>query len=388
MSRTRICLLCADMSRNAFGRAYVLARVLSRAHDVQVVGAQFGVGVWSPMAGLLEAEGIEVRSIPAFRHPRFLGAATQLWQSIDADVLYALKPYPTSFGLALAQRKVNHLPVILDIDDWELGMLQSMSWQRRWANYARGWSSPNHQLQVKWLYGRVQHADAVTVSSRFLQAMYGGTVVPHGRDTEEMNPAKFSGDEIRHEFALEGRVVMFFGTPRPHKGIEDLIAAVERLGRPDVTCVIVGANLASPYDASLGKSAYVRLLPMQPFTRVSAFMAAADVVVVPQRQSEFARAQMPAKIYDAMAMARPIVGTQISDIPETLEGCGMVVPPGDVFALTEAIGYLLDHPEAAYQFGQAARAKAERLYSWDAMQRQLDTLLEEVQTQWQQTSRS
>lgn len=81
-----------------------------------------------------------------------------------------------------------------------------------------------------------------------------------------MNPATVSGDAVRHEFGLAGPVVMFFGTPRPHKGIEDLISAVAQLQRPDVSCVIVGANMADKYDASLEQGdAQVRLLPMQPF---------------------------------------------------------------------------------------------------------------------------
>ena len=377
MSKARITLICADMSRNAFGRAYVLARVLHRSYQVKVVGAQFGRGVWAPMAGLLEAEGIEVRSIPASHHPRFLGAASKLWRAVDdSDLIYALKPYPTSFGLALAYQQAKHVPVMLDIDDWELGTLHAMSRQQRWKLYARGALSPNHLLLVRWLYGRVRRAEGITVSSRFLQEKYGGVVVPHGRDTRVMDPATVSGEAVRREFGLAGPVVMFFGTPRPHKGIEDLIAAVAQLQRPDVSCVIVGANMADKYDASLGQgSAQVRLLPMQPFARVPEFMAAADVVVIPQRQTPFSEAQMPAKIYDAMAMARPIVGTQISDIPETLAGCGLVVPPGDVGALAGAIGRLLDDPAEARRLGLAARAKCEAQYSWDAMQATLESLI-------------
>jgi glycosyltransferase involved in cell wall biosynthesis len=117
---------------------------------------------------------------------------------------------------------------------------------------------------------------------------------------------------------------------------------------------------------------------MQPFDRVPAFMAAADVVVIPQRQTAFSEAQMPAKIYDAMAMARPIVATQISDIPETLAGCGVVVPPGDVNALAGGIAHLLDHPDEARNLGLAARAKCVQMYSWNAMQYSLTALVENV----------
>lgn len=65
---------------------------------------------------------------------------------------------------------------------------------------------------------------------------------------------------------------------------------------------------------------------------------------------------MPAKIFDAMAMGRPIVATAVSDIPDILsEGCGLIVTPGDVYALAEAIAYMLDDPAAAERMGFAAR---------------------------------
>src|SRR4051794_22016287 len=116
MSNTRISIICPDMSRNVFGRAYVLARVLKRSFPVQVIGPQFGRGVWAPMAGMLEAQGIQVCSIPSSMYPRFLSSAVKLWQGIDAELIYAIKPYPTSFGVGLAYRKRKHVPLILDID--------------------------------------------------------------------------------------------------------------------------------------------------------------------------------------------------------------------------------------------------------------------------------
>src|SRR4051794_41821503 len=97
MSRTRISLICVDMSQNAFGRAYVLARVLKRSYEVKVVGAQFGSEVWAPMAGLLEAADIEVHSIPTALFPRFFGSAVKLWQGVVGGFVYAFKTFPPRF---------------------------------------------------------------------------------------------------------------------------------------------------------------------------------------------------------------------------------------------------------------------------------------------------
>lgn len=381
MSRLRVCLLCADVSRNAFGRAYVLARVLARDHEVQVVGPQFGASVWPPMAGLLEKHGIRVTAVPSRGYPRFLASARKLWKTIRADLVYALKPYPTSFGLGLLYRWTQDVPLLLDIDDWELGTFQAMGWGQLLRTIMAGIASPNNYLWLHPLYRQTTCADAITVSSSFLQQKYGGVLVPHGRDTAAMDPARVGGDEVCGTWGVDNsKIVMFLGTPRPHKGVEDLIAAVHQLSRPDVWCIVVGAEEQHPYTAHLrarvGKQ--VQLLPMQSFDQIPAFLAAADVVVVPQRRTPFTEAQVPAKLFDTMAMARPIISTAVSDIPQILEGCGMIVPPGDVDALAEAIAYLLDDPVEAQRLGLAAREKCVREFSWDKMQTTLRQVIDRV----------
>jgi glycosyltransferase involved in cell wall biosynthesis len=378
MSRLRICLLCADVSRNAFGRAYVLARVLARNYEVQVAGARFGASVWPPMAGLLEAYGIQVIAVPARGYPWFPAAARQLWRAIQADLIYALKPYPTSFGLGLLYRWTRGVPLVLDIDDWEIGVFQAVSREQRLRTILAGIASPNNYLWLRLLYTQTSRADMITVPSTWLQRRFGGRLIPHGRDTASMNPARVSGDPVRETWGLSGRIVMFLGTPRPHKGVEDLISAIHRLSRPDVLGVIVGVDKHSPYTAHLRAMAgeEIRLLPMQPFDQIPAFLAAADVVMIPQRRTPFTEAQVPAKLFDAMAMARPIVSTAVSDIPQILEGCGMVVPPGDADALAEAIACLLDDPVGARRLGLVAREKCVREFSWDKMQSTLQQVID------------
>src|SRR5207247_4962554 len=73
--------------------------------------------------------------------------------------------------------------------------------------------------------------------------------------------------------------------------------------------------------------------------------------------------QMPMKAYDCMAMAKPIVASAISDLPETLADCARLVPPGDVEQLAEAIDKLLANPEEARRLGEKARARCLQHYS-------------------------
>jgi glycosyltransferase involved in cell wall biosynthesis len=117
---------------------------------------------------------------------------------------------------------------------------------------------------------------------------------------------------------------------------------------------------------------------VQPFERVPEFITAADVVAVPQRETHASRAQMPAKLFDAMAMARPVVATAVSDIPYALEGCGWVVDAGEPARLAEALAEVIDDPAEAQARGESARRRCIKEFSWDAMERALAEVLFDV----------
>src|SRR5262249_59906220 len=100
---------------------------------------------------------------------------------------------------------------------------------------------------------------------------------------------------------------------------------------------------------------HVRMIGEIPFDDVPRYLIAADVVAVPQRDTSDTIGQVPAKLFDAMALGRPIVSTSVSMIPEILEGCGLVVAPGDVSALAGAIRRLLGDASEAPALGRRAR---------------------------------
>jgi len=110
---------------------------------------------------------------------------------------------------------------------------------------------------------------------------------------------------------------------------------------------------------------------IQPFDKIPQFLAMADVVVIPQKKNLATIGQIPAKLFDAMAMAKPIIATDVSDIPEILDGCGWVVEPENPEKLADAIKYVFDHPLEAETMGQKAREKCIDRYSWEAMEKVL-----------------
>ena len=71
---------------------------------------------------------------------------------------------------------------------------------------------------------------------------------------------------------------------------------------------------------------------------------------------------------EAMAHGRAVVATAVGGLRDAIEDGvdGLLVPPRDVAALRAAIERLLGDDELRTRLGEAARAKAEREWSWDA----------------------
>lgn len=157
-----------------------------------------------------------------------------------------------------------------------------------------------------------------------------------------------------------------------------MLEAVSRLGDPHLRVLVVGSFRHDPrYRERLLDRYGPRLILMgpHPHTEMPLFLAAADVVVLPQRPTRATMAQVPGKVFEAMAMARPVVATAVSDLPEILDGCGVIVLPGSTEERGHALERLLTDTENARALSREARRRCEQYYSWDARERILDEKL-------------
>ena len=379
----KISILTPDLSHNCLGRAYLLAKILQRHYKVEIVGPMFGNMIWEPVTN---DKSITYKSVEISGVFKPYWQIKELAKKIGGDVIYASKPLFTSFGVGLLKKLSDSKPLILDIDDWQMGFMKE-SYSRlplthRFKSLAAS-ALYLYSIGSYWnnLFGeKLSHlADEITVSNTFLKEKFGGTIVWHGRDTDAFNPERFNKNLIREKYKIEDakKVVMFFGSPRPHKGIEDLIKALNSIKSPDIILAVVGLDDRDHYCRNLVKTVKEVLdkrfkgFGLQPFERVPEFLAMADVVVIPQKRNFATIGQLPAKVFDAMAMAKPIIATNVSDLPEILNGCGWIVEPENKEQLAEAIQYVLNNPEEAKEIGLKARQKCIGKYNWDVMEKVL-----------------
>ena len=368
--KKKITILSHNLSGNSFGRAYLLARVLMRRYDIEIVGTCFGNGVWPPCSNI---NGVTYKILEGCNYPKFFSSFNKLLKMITGDVIYAIKALPTSFGIGILKHISSRLPLVLDIDDWEVGFYLSKT-KMKFIEKSLNFINPNG-LPYCWLLEKMTgFADKITTVSPFLQNKFGGVIIPHGKDTETFDPKLYNSAEAKKKIAPdECKIIMYLGSPRHHKGLEDVIYALDILNRKDVIFVVIGSNPDKAYEKHLltiGKER-IRLFGMINFNDIPFYLSAADIVVIPQRALPETIGQVPAKLFDAMAMARPIISTRVSMIPQILDGGGCLFDPGDSNQLADLIEYLLSNPEKAQELGAIARERCIANYSWDRMEEDL-----------------
>jgi glycosyltransferase involved in cell wall biosynthesis len=372
----KISVLAPDLSGGGGTRVYLIAQVLQQLnYQVTVYGPVFGEKIYPT-----PPQNLPVVWVKGNNYPQFFGQIKTLLDRLDGDILYAVKPRPTSFGIGLLKRLFSQRPLILDIDDWEMSWFGGDQWSYRphpkqltrdILKKNGALRDPHHPLYLHWMESLISQSDAITVNNQFLQKRYGGVYVPNGKDTELFNPNLYDPVACRQKYGLAAdKVLMFPGTARPHKGLEDVLTALDQLNDPDFKLVVVGGrDIGDGYLDSLleqGKRWLIRL-PAQPIDKMPEVIAAAHAIIVPQRDNPTANAQFPIKLTDGMAMAKPIISTKVGDIPEILADIAYLVEPRSPIQLAATIQEVFNDLDTANMRGIKARERCIASYSTTAM---------------------
>jgi glycosyltransferase involved in cell wall biosynthesis len=366
--RRSVSILCHTLSGNAFGRAWLLAQLLETDFDVHIIAAcRPRDELWLPARGQCS---FEIRRWTSFSTPGFVARAAGLARElVTGELIYAVKPRLSSFGLGLVARRVLGRPLVADVDDHELGF---SSLARELAGLPWALASAASPVHTRLLSALTSRADAVTVSSSFLHARHGGTWVPHARDEQVF--------VARHAERAGPPTVMFVGTPRGHKGLDDLLEAFRQVPAPARLRLVGGALDAALVErVAAMREPRVSVEPPVPMRELPAVLEQADVVAIPQKDGAASQGQLPAKLLDAMALGKAIVATRVGDLPQWLGGeAGRVVPPGDPAALGAALRELLSDAALRSALGARARSRFLALGSFAAVRPRLLGVVERV----------
>jgi len=244
------------------------------------------------------------------------------------------------------------------------------------------------QFYKPFLYRLLARADKITVSnpnyiqsSTYLQPLADKCVViPHGADLSRFAATpevQGHAREIRQRYLPP--LVLFVGLLRYYKGLSFLIEAMSQI--PGRLLVVGEGPQGQEWRAltrQLGLEDQVTFLGRVSDEDLVALYHACDVFVLPaiHRSESWGAVQV-----EAMACGKPVVCTELGTGTSfvNLHGqTGLVVPPCDSAALSQAINTLLQDEPLRQQMGQRARERAEHEFAYTTMVQRLVDLYTDV----------
>jgi glycosyltransferase involved in cell wall biosynthesis len=379
----------------------VARRTAARGHDVRVVerrwrgldpvAEQEGVTFWRPAVRTGSDEPwtdvpYEMVTSPTglarllVDRSEFALRALRLLRGTEADVVHVYLPFAANVLATVAPGIRDRMVFTAQLGELRLDALGGD------GEGTETGDSPDVPAAVRYvspdvyLAKRAAHTTVLNTHVRDIFREQGVpperlTHVPNGVDLDAFGDVGAAARErVRERYGLGDRdVVLFVGTVMPRKGVAEFVRAAARVatdaGLDDAQFVVAGeADLDEAYrervDAVAAEAGIEDRLTYTGYLEDETLVplyAAADVFVLPSFEEGFGMV-----VSEAMAARTPAVASDISGVAQQVDDgeSGLLVPPGDVDALTEALVTLLSDAERRRAMGDRAAERARR-FDWE-----------------------
>lgn len=327
----------------------------------------------------LEAD-VRLRPLTFFLLPLFLAAAfIQLMQVTGrqrSQVIYAHWVLPNGPVAALVAA-LRRIPFVLSLHGSDIFVAQRQ---------------PLFGAVARWVFRRAARVTACSPELREGAIALGAApetlLLAWGADPELFRPSRRSpGNRQAFGWRETDVVIAALGRMVYKKGFEVLLRAMQSVPTrcPEARLVLAGDG---PLRQSLlqtaerqGMAAFVSLPGRLAWQQVPDFLAEIDVFVLPSVRDPYGNQDgLPTVLLEAMSSGAPVIASALGGVKLVIDDGqnGLLVPPGDVPALTAAIEKLVGDPQRRGQLGAAARAAVETRFNWRVVAGRIAELLEQA----------
>jgi glycosyltransferase involved in cell wall biosynthesis len=176
-------------------------------------------------------------------------------------------------------------------------------------------------------------------------------------------------------------LVVFHGTFIPLQGLETIVRAAKLVEPDGLKIRIIGDGQERHSVEALLRElevTNVELTGLLPLEEIPRQIASASLCLGIFGTTPKAGRVVPNKLYECLAVGRPVVTGDTPAIREAFTGEVATVPPGDPAALADAMRELCADPSALDDLGRRGHERYERDYSEAALARTLHTYVDEL----------
>lgn len=210
------------------------------------------------------------------------------------------------------------------------------------------------------------------------------TVVKNGVDLAQYRPVD-GASELAEELGLTGKfIVSYFGTHGMAHHLETILDAARRLNNsPNIVFLMVGdgaerQTLVRMRDTMGLKN--VMMLDQQPKSRMPELWALSDVSLVLLKKSDLFKTVIPSKIFESLAMAKPIVLGVEGESADLLRAAqaGLCIEPEDADQLVARVLELSRDTQLRQRLGRNGRRFVMEQFDRIILARKLASVIEMV----------
>jgi len=288
------------------------------------------------------------------------------------DVIIATSPQFFCGWVGVFVSRLKRTSFILEIRDiWPESIVAVGGIRNKWILRALEW------LELK-MYKAAKHI--ITVGEGYKQKLIEKgikpdyvSVIANGFDGEIFYPRK-ADDKISKRYNLNnGFICSYVGTIGMASGLDVILHAaklLEKKQRNDIKFLLVGAGAIKD---RLERQALEENLDNVIFTGIQdknlipSFLSISNTCLIHLKKTDLFKTVLPSKIFEAAAMAKPIILGVDGCAAEFLKQAkaGICIEPENSEQLAQAVEKLADDPELCYSFGKAGREYVMKYYNRD-----------------------
>jgi glycosyltransferase involved in cell wall biosynthesis len=189
------------------------------------------------------------------------------------------------------------------------------------------------------------------------------------------------------ESAYKEKRILYTGKVDIHRGVETAIRAVSKLivSYPEVKLIIAGdgreATRLQELALSLGLGQNIEFAGWVDHSKVYEMIQDSHICLIPHLKSEHTDTTLPNKLFDYMALGKPVISSNIRPVARVLNQChcGLVFESGNPDSLAEKLENLFANANSS-ELGENGRKKVLQEYNWEIDSERLKKLVREVCT--------
>ncbi len=308
--------------------------------------------------------------------PLLLLKAVRILAALKPEVVVVNYPSPYTGLVGFAAAKLFRKPVMVDFSDLIAQYTANMLNLKRGCFKARMLIHMQNQI--------VKNSEFIVAPTTFIKnyALAQGVsvekvrLIPNGVDAEFFKSERYDGELAKKKLGLfRERTCLYCGRLDAWAGVNMISklcsAALER--KMDVKFVLVGSGeqQKTVWDGN------VVLLGEHPYECIPEIIAAADCVLVPFPQNEVSHGASPLKLFEGMAMEKPVIASRVSGIEEVISDGenGYLADPQNVEEWIGKIEKVLKSRKEALNVGRKARKTVEKNFNWSLLAKEFEEAL-------------